>query len=618
MDIRKALLTFAALALVCAAEAQKFGEHPELKDPFKDRKCQTHTGKVSLPAEGTLPEVVAAYLESNIPGFQSPDSEPKLQYHKSSPGGEHLSFLQYFAGVEVFNSEVKVNLDKNREVKLTFDNSFETTDWDALAIESAASSLDEISLGERFVASLPTENPEVTESTLIVVLNGTPIVLKKLEILDYNLGYHRLFLIDKDLQVFVERDLVAYGGVQTPVQMTVFNPDPLTTAETGYLAPYVDSADSDVFVINAERETVTVNVDLDNGIYSLQNDYIRIDEFSSPAHNPVTSATPFFNYTRSQVGFEHTNVYYHLTIFNNYVRGLGYDVLSDNLVRADPQALNGSDNSQFIGSSVLPSLYFGEGGVDDAEDADVVVHEYGHGLSYFASPNSNNGSERTAIDEGVGDYFAATYSRSISNFGWADIFNWDGHNEYWNGRSATVTTKYPDDLGFSIHANGQMWSTALMEIQQIIGATEADKLALETLFYFSSNMSFTDAALVYLAADSALNGGANYNVAFPIFVSRGFLGVTDIQEITKPDADINLANSEGFSFYGQPVLLTSTQPIEAIELYNVSGQLVEKIEGINNYTYSYQTKGIITRGAYILKAYTANGGSASFKLLKGN
>lgn len=47
-------------------------------------------------------------------------------------------------------------------------------------------------------------------------------------------------------------------------------------------------------------------------------------------------------------------------------------------VRFDPHANNGGDNSYY--DSLTQQLAFGEGGVDDAEDADVVIHELTHGL----------------------------------------------------------------------------------------------------------------------------------------------------------------------------------------------------------------------------------------------
>ena len=71
----------------------------------------------------------------------------------------------------------------------------------------------------------------------------------------------------------------------------------------------------------------------------------------------------------------------------------------DTLVVADSHGTM-ADNSYFANPS---SLYLGTGGVDDAEDADVIVHEYTHFLSWNA--NQSNGSnatlERQAIDEGL-------------------------------------------------------------------------------------------------------------------------------------------------------------------------------------------------------------------------
>ena len=53
-------------------------------------------------------------------------------------------------------------------------------------------------------------------------------------------------------------------------------------------------------------------------------------------------------------------------------------------------------------------LHFGDGGVDDAEDADIVLHEYGHSVQDNQVPGWGPGgdTEQGAIGEGFGDLLA--------------------------------------------------------------------------------------------------------------------------------------------------------------------------------------------------------------------
>ena len=183
---------------------------------------------------------------------------------------------------------------------------------------------------------------------------------------------------------------------------------------------------------------VNIDVTFDGGMYKLENQFVVISEFSAPNVPPVASSSPDFDFTRAQTGFEDVNTLYHITEFSKYVQSVGFDSLVREPVYADAHALNGNDQSMFSPGFNGLQLFFGEGGVNDAEDADVIVHEFGHSLSFSASPGSNSGDERQLVDEGIGDYVATSYSRAIDTFRWADMFTWDGHNEYWNGRTATT------------------------------------------------------------------------------------------------------------------------------------------------------------------------------------
>ena len=61
-------------------------------------------------------------------------------------------------------------------------------------------------------------------------------------------------------------------------------------------------------------------------------------------------------------------------------------------------------------------LRFGKGGVDDAEDAEVILHEYGHAMmdSMMVPFGYGTSVEAGSIGEGFGDYWAVTVSNVIA------------------------------------------------------------------------------------------------------------------------------------------------------------------------------------------------------------
>ena len=72
----------------------------------------------------------------------------------------------------------------------------------------------------------------------------------------------------------------------------------------------------------------------------------------------------------------------------------------------------GADNS-FATDHPKNELRFGKGGVDDAEDAEVILHEYGHAI-HFSQNFSFASEEAGAISEGFGDYWAVTVSDVVA------------------------------------------------------------------------------------------------------------------------------------------------------------------------------------------------------------
>lgn len=581
-------------------------------DPFINKVAVAYYPSDVLAMPYTVDKVIA-YLEKQLPHLAAEGVGLQLVVHKVSPGGEHFTFEQRYHGVPVFNSQVKVNLGNAGQVYSIFDNSYNTSQWVASELLNASNALDAMQLAEFLAQTTGYTGANIDEHTEIAEIDGKPAAYKWLQLFDNESGDFRLYLLDKNRTIVYNHDLNAYSGV--PASAYVFNPDPLTTALTVYGAPYVDSNNANTLVLRNERKLVNIEVKLGGGIYYLENDHFLMADFSAPNQTVASSTTPTFLFTRADTAFEEVNAYYHLNLYQVYVESLGFGSLTQEQIQVDAHALNGSDNSQFSAGGGFPRLFFGDGGVDDAEDADVIIHEYGHALSYAGSPATNFGQERSALDEGFGDYFAASYSRSLSPYRWDFLFSWDGNNEYWSGRDAATDKTYPTDLGTSIHRNGEMWATALMQVWSALGQDVADKLALQTLFSLSSNMSFTDAALAYIQADNALYGGDNYDVIYPIMVARGFLGGVSVETVSQNEAPaFELHNTQGFTFNGESaVLVNHTQENISLAMYDVSGRLVMQanLSGRVNYLDGNQ----LSHGTYILKV-TAGSATQTFKLAK--
>jgi len=308
----------------------------------------------------------------------------------------------------------------------------------------------------------------------------------------------------------------------TSALLWVFDPDPLTTANAYYGFPYLDSADADLSVLSAERKARTVSLQLDSGLFYLKNSHVLISDLDAPFIPVATSASGTFDFKRSEAGFEDACVYYHLSSAMQRMIDLGF-LPANAMIQADPHALNGQDNSLFSQNAGNAYILLGTGGVDDGEDADVVVHEFGHFVSSVISPNSNIGAERRALDEALGDYMASSYSASKSNFRKGDVFTWDGHNEYWKGRRTDTLKFYPADLSSNIYRDGEIWSSALMAIHDELGRNVTDSLVFRSTYNYFPNMGFWDAGLLLLRADSILFGGLHSCVLARHLAMRGLI-----------------------------------------------------------------------------------------------
>jgi Zn-dependent metalloprotease len=171
-------------------------------------------------------------------------------------------------------------------------------------------------------------------------------------------------------------------------------------------------------------------------------------------------------------------------------------------------------------------MRFGKGGVDDAEDAEVVLHEYGHAI-HFSQGFVFASEEAGAISEGFGDYWSATVSNIIAPTpDPACIADWDSTSYTTQVphclRRVDENLHYPQDLRGEVHFDGQIWSRALWDIRQAVGHVKADTLILEAQFNFPGT-TMRDLAATTVATAKALYGTGVANQVRTAFVNRGLL-----------------------------------------------------------------------------------------------
>jgi hypothetical protein len=241
------------------------------------------------------------------------------------------------------------------------------------------------------------------------------------------------------------------------------------------------------------------------------------------------SPTNTFHYGRSDDRFEQVMAYYWITESQKYLQRLGFGVWRRPVNKVS-QAVRinqwGLDNS-FATDKKAGELRFGKGGVDDAEDAEVILHEYGHAIHFSQSPTFYSSAESGAIGEGFADYWAVTVADVLAPTPDAPcVADWDSVS-YTSTvphclRRTDLNLKYADLDVTRIHRSGQIWSRALWDIRSELGNVVADTVILEGQFDFPGT---TMPALAQATVDAArrLYGGGTANKVRAAFEARGIL-----------------------------------------------------------------------------------------------
>jgi hypothetical protein len=301
----------------------------------------------------------------------------------------------------------------------------------------------------------------------------------------------------------------------------VFDPDPRTATNNNALT---DTSAASAFDSAYATKTL-LDLTVTGGVYSLVGPYVNIKNIEAPNTAPSTTTNGVWTAKRGNNAFDDTNVYFHLDQNQRYIQSLGFTGTKSIINRpldVDTDGLNGDDNSHYSYGGSTDYLAFGHGCVNDSEDADVILHEYGHALHRNIN-SSWGGGDTGAMGEGFGDYWAASYSYSTANGTvyhpeWA--FSWDGHGACWGGRMMNRTdAKYNSTKTYGAHASvtensvtfqsDELWSAPLYESMKALlaaGKSRAniDKIILEAHFGLGANVKMPAMATAIVNAATNL------------------------------------------------------------------------------------------------------------------
>jgi uncharacterized protein (TIGR03437 family) len=325
---------------------------------------------------------------------------------------------------------------------------------------------------------------------------------------------------------------------------------------------------------------------------------------------------------RNFKGAAGTNLFYFINIAHDFYYSLGFTETAGNFqtdnfgkggvggdaVIAEAQNLFSGNNASFAPTpeGIAPRLRMGlftrftpslTDDLDSDYDGQIVIHEYGHGVSNRLVGGRTSTScldqiQSGAMGEGWSDYFAISFfNNPVAGAYTTQNFVRGIRRQSYEGY--TFTYEDVGNAGYEVHNDGEIWAATLWDLRKSLGQTITDQLVVNGLKATPCNPSMTDARDAILTADLATNGGTNRLAIWTVFAKHGL----------------------GYSARGiDGVPQTGT-------IYDAAYDLAPDLQSIKNPAITSQPLSIKTGAgqfyAYAIAASNPNAGTLNFELTKG-
>jgi M6 family metalloprotease-like protein len=587
---------------------QRFGRNLIVKRSADGQRIESILGRSTQVYKGKPADAARQFLREASRFFRLKEdlSDLNVTFEKATAGGGSVEFQQTYKNLPVENAHVQVNFDREGRV-IQVVNSYTpkaaTTEQPSISKEQAL----EVALNE-FLRTTPATPPDMREKRQrqFRTLSRAELQLKEAPKIDDTFFVKddrparafkvlikatrpfgiKAFVIDAVSSAVLQvekRDQMIDGTGQ------VFNSNPIDSTNNNTLnAGNVPNTNPNpyftVSLLNLETPA--------SGPFRLRGPFVSVEDIESPNNTPATDGAnpPSFVFFRDNASFADVMLYYHVDRAQRYIQSLGFVDINNRQIRVDSQGFSDGCNAHYVPDPAGAGyLAFGRCGPRVAEDAEAVIHEYGHSIQ----DNQTNGKYfvtgfPTAMGEGFGDYFGVSLYLAEAQASGSDPACF----VEWGVTEGTCLRRVDDNVDaddFNAagdeHDNGPIWSRTLWDILNSLGKTTSDRLVLQSHFNVPTNPTFKTAADAIMTADLQLYSGSHLNQLCTVFTDRKIYNAGDCPSIPPPigSNQNTLVVLAKFSDGGLPA-----SPIGA-------GDVTTLINNINNYlnevTYSQVSLG---------------------------
>lgn len=445
----------------------------------------------------------------------------KLIKTKTSLLGKHYWYQQTFKGLPVVGGYYAKHVDKSGKVQIADGRDAVPANLDVSAKVASASATKSANTAVTARAARSrgtggkdaTPAPAAAQGAAQLAVLGGPNAKLVWNVTSRSTEGVSRSLVDAKTGTVVESKVISDNIDGTG---SVFDPNPVVTLKNEDLTDQDDKNQNALFL--AQKNVILRNLD---GSGKLNGTYVNIAEAKGGV---AVNKNNHFVYQRANDKFEQVEAYYQVNQTQEYIHSLGFSDVNSESQDFSINTFEG-DNSFYDPSTDVITM--GEGGVDDAEDAEVIWHEYGHAIQDDVVPGFGESEQAGAIGEGFGDYWAVQQSIPVSkNYDLPCVMDWDA-TSYTDGPKhclrRTDTGKTTDDIDGEVHDDGEIWSNALWDIQKALGRTKANKVILQGTFFYAPDTSFADAARVTVQSARLLYGKAAAAQVTTAFKARKIL-----------------------------------------------------------------------------------------------